>query len=143
LSPPLPPLCQDLIVARSTDVPHLYLLSGITVDLWAPLPPPSTSCRAASPWGALLGDIPFPPTLPLIADSMRRAGPPPPLHCLTVGVQYANEKDSENTSLRCCEMVLIELDQWSSSFVLIRFGSVLIGLCISRVDAFHLFNLMD
>jgi hypothetical protein len=40
-------------------------------------------------------------------------------------------------------MLFIELDQWSSSFVLIRFGSVLIGLGISRVDAFHLFNLMD
>jgi hypothetical protein len=65
------------------------------------------------------------------------------LHYLTVGVQYAYEKDSENTRLRCCEKVLMELDQWSSSFVLIRFDSVLIALGISRVDAFHLFNLMD
>jgi hypothetical protein len=70
-------------------------------------------------------------------------GPPPALRCLTIGVQYDYEKDSENTRLRCCEKVLIELDQWSSSFVWIRFGSVLIGLGISRVDAFHLFNLMD
>jgi hypothetical protein len=40
------------------------------------------------------------------------------LHYLTIGVQYAYEKDSENTGLHCCENVLIELDQWCSSFVL-------------------------
>jgi hypothetical protein len=46
------------------------------------------------------------------------AGPSPTLRCLTLGVQYAYKKDSENTRLHCCEKVLIESDQWSSSFVL-------------------------
>jgi hypothetical protein len=46
-----------------TSTPHLYILSGTTVDLWALLPPPSTSCRATPSWGALPGELPFPPTL--------------------------------------------------------------------------------
>jgi hypothetical protein len=73
-SPLSPPPCQDLFNARSTNTPHLYVLSGAAVDLWASLPLPSTSCRAGPPWGALPGEILFPPTLPLFAGSRSLPG---------------------------------------------------------------------
>jgi hypothetical protein len=117
--PPPPPLCRDLFDTRSIGAPHLYVLSGAAVTVWASLPPSSTSYWAAPPWGVLPSEILFSMTPP--PPHCRQQEPtelPLALHYLTVGVQYAYEKDSENTGLHCCENVLIELDQWCSSFVL-------------------------